>query len=802
MVNTSSEYDWLTLDPYCKPKMHPNAVSVDEFYSQMYLEPGNTVIQTVEKFLADNAMFTKMVQIIGYAGCGKTVFCHWLMKKFDTGEDFYYSFQRGEGKEFSLAYIEREMRETITAKLIDIEKGKRDLCTKLNRIAPRINKEEEWFQLLYTAFYQNGMTQFIGLIDNTLHDNPNEPSARLTQFCSEKFEEILYSDGSIQFSLGNKVRFLLFLDFLIRCLNETDCKKELVICLLDNLDNLSFDALSELYQAVRDVIEEIDAERMVSNMDRFQEAGAMKYIVLFPLRDATDKKLCVTNRYYKYQENVIFSPHGITGRNTNIIINLSETCPNPEDIVKKRVTYYQQTNRITTKLANSFAVFTGLLDSGNGLYNKFFPNLFNNNYDVYISVFFSLLANERYIKQAYQLLRETKYNNKLPLVAVGIRELILRDVYSYFDDRGVFDFPNEINQGILGLSNLNAKNDVRLEYRVTFSRLFLTQLINGNTDLSKIIENYKGFFDGEFIEYICYAMANDAREWWRRLIEFSDIVPKQREDIGDILRSLKQIKSEDGIKCNTCLSGITYLRYVVPSFEFYSYRTIKADATLSRNDLPPLFSPEAMCNEKWKFVLSTVYNSVYKHSEDLFDYDMQRVEACLKVRNIDLLINETFVNINGELQFHFLRMIFSHIGYIECFRKYYLLKDEVLEDVDVKESYHLSDKKKIDDNRELISILVCYLALFDPDLFREGGRYKKVLDMVNMSPAFYNQLDVCKNYSTIIAKLKRDFPTKIERLEVGYKMQRKAVFQLMEKIIEICESDFTIIGNVAIRGDR
>lgn len=249
------------------------------------------------------------------------------------------------------------------------------------------------------------------------------------------------------------------------------------------------------------------------------------------------------------------------------------------------------------------------------------------------------------------------------------------------------------------------------------SRLLLTYMHNkkvqgiDSISLFDIIEtvgdiNLDLYDDGDNqqynITYICDTLQNmlnhlprESEEMWRRPIYYkNNALICSNQDIGKNL--LKQYIDKSN-KIYTSFSiteeGSTFIERIVPQFEFYSARL--------SHDSVPLFCIE---NKETLIVnIKRVYEKVEQCCERQIIF-MQRYKEKYNIKDTTKYLNEDFhpVTNAGRKQLHIIRVIFSHIMYLNNFREYL---------------YNNRRKKFNKYNRIIVYYISRYLKLYDEKFY-------------------------------------------------------------------------------------
>lgn len=176
----------------------------------------------------------------------------------------------------------------------------------------------------------------------------------------------------------------------------------------------------------------------------------------------------------------------------------------------------------------------------------------------------------------------------------------------------------------------------------------------------------------------------------------------------------KSVDSNDYSEVEMCTSGNAYVEYVVPHFEFMLSRHDHNIELFINSRCQPLFTDDSekmVTNGQYKYKFERKINWVYEDVRDCCYNSVHFSDQVCRYYGIERsdYIQNTVYNYmaqasDGTVRFkqsYESRLIFSHIGYIERYRRY-LLKRHEKDDL----------KLKADLNERTIKFIKLYLNLY------------------------------------------------------------------------------------------
>lgn len=784
----ATTYMLLKADPYNEGK---NLITAEKFYDgkdAVYLIPNQSLSEALEKIAGQEGFPAGILRINGYAGCGKTLFAHYLIRRYAVKELFSYQFERGEGEDYSIDFIKSKILRKLSREIATLIEQNSTILSTFQQLGKLFDGNEKIYSCIRFCF-----------------SNENDKRRITFENTKKQYEEITDSvekwimsayENETNLTVSDIVSFLLVLDYLLRiALSKNTApnnERRNIFCLLDNIDNLNRDAVSELYRAVVNVVNMIRYQQL-ANEDFFGTKGCYPLIYLFPTREVTERKL-LAGLQKKMPSETLDSP-GILD-----YCRLSLDNKEHGKIVQKRIDYWSKN---TGDLQLEAGQLSQLRQAKVLIRTNFaqgsFSSLYNNNYSRCINRIL-----EFYNK--YPALAKECANPPIPrgsttpkhiksAIAFAQRGIFLRGLLEMLKAMDAYVSPTDFHKKYhfqssskLGLATLTPYYETHA-LQVSLSRLVLTYLKSkeGNTAyLSELLDCFSDYEAQEVCRCV-YALGENLRNQWRRLVMFNSSIPTEVQDLYEQAKILKKDHVED-TEIQLCVAGREYLNVVVPSFEFFLSRL---DRSCNIVKYPPLFSVESMKSGKWRQSIDTVLRSVEQCAEHLYHYDIAMIDTLLERGEEATIANLFFsanVNLDGkrtqdieQKQSHLSRLVFSHVSYIEAFRRYYLWYW----------SYVVTDNKKkpmelVDDNKRIISYMIRYLTLFSREWINANSKYAPLLTNPNLTldyvaTAYY--LYDCRSVNAHLPKKGKS--QLIDGLHDGFRRQEKAQNGLFDIILAI-----------------
>lgn len=620
----------------------------------------------------------EMVHIAGYGGCGKTTFVRHLLWNQNKQNGHTYEVIDYEGTETA----ENPLLVRVAHRLKDYN------STLFTKFIFAVANEE----IFNMNRFHNCVEHIIKLVDY-LNKNMETDEFAIKRYLKsqinlfEKMEEFL--------------AYLLTLDFIMLLYGEYQKEsKEPVVILIDNVDSLS-DLYEEsmLISAIKDFItncnfffgQNIDCQGVFEGKSLHQLVEKTKLVFFLTTRIATIKRY---KELYPDLENLY-------GWNS---ATMPEHYYDHRGIINTRIDYYlMQEKGAESETVKELARIRKLAEVAYSNYN--FKRLFNGNIRFCIERLCDIVTQYDNTGIVQQCLELYKMRNKIPEAVSGANGMLLAMVLTAFKNNGVY-------REKLQLSECKQDDEVSL------SRIILT-VLREKGDRCSMLELYNllsPFFEIDDITNEIWLLNESSRHIWRRLLLFNVKFPTDSIELRRQGQAYKANNAEitDYSEVDMCTSGKAYIEFVVPHFEFMLSRHNHSVELFDDKKRQPLFaeSSEAVIDaddlkyrfeKKIKWVYQDVHDCCYNsvHFSD-------KVCTYYKISKDDY-INNTVYNYMAQAQdgtarfkqSYESRLIFSHIGYIERYRRYLLKK-------------HCSENEAylMDVNERIINFIKKYLDLY------------------------------------------------------------------------------------------
>ncbi len=782
------EHDVLKSDPYRCVEEDSFYIDKETFYEEIYAKPSKELLEKTRIDVTTGNSAIKLFRINGYAGCGKTLFAHYIVNEYGYDDSFYYEFDQGEGKNYSLNYIRVKLIRRFSEHLAQSMYKKTNVLSEYIKIGRSVYGEGPVYSMLSYLFFETDWFS-----TNKINELIQEDYATLVSRIVDVLKIITDPKNN---DINDSIKFLLVCDYYWRCAeiitNKYDSQDKVAFCLLDNLDNLEKDAVVDLYVNICEIIKELSNQRLTRKECQDKSINKIKYIVLFPTREVTNQRLIDGLR--RKNKADLLSKHG-----TIFNFEMAENCASLDEIIKNRRVFWKK-SILNEEQEKRLSDVESLMKIQH--VHRHFSSLLNGNYSLCIDRMLDLWTEmPLYMKECIYMQNDKKYGNDYFLCSKeGTRGALLRMLLELFKKKNVYDGVTDLDSdnkfnvnGKLGLSKLNCHSQ-QGQYNVSESRLLMTFLRESQEKRTRInhIFEYLSNMDGEEICRYLYALSENIRDTWRRLLVFSANIPETVEDLYRQYNEFSQnpkLSSSNFSEVELCLSGNTYIGTVVPYFEFYLSRI---NESYDLEEYPPLYTHKSIFNHGERPCMrsiSVVVSSVENCANEIYKFDDEMIEKCLQENNKEY-IEKLFVSSNTNRkvkQSHLSRIIFAHISYIERFRRYILYIVNGGSDNDLTE-------EGIEINKRIISFIIRYLALFDFEPLK--NEYSFLLSNDYLPENYLKNRSNNKTCKDIINLLKGKISC--DMINVGYQNQKSVQLELLEQLKEIHELSYKKILKVEL----
>ena len=721
-----------------------------EFYSSMWKPEGRKEGKKNNKFdkkvreslleIENRDSKADFIHIWGYAGCGKTTYVHRLLWELGEKNKTEYSIVDFEITEKVVQALKDTLYQIFDGNIIDLYAFFYTLIDGKYFIMDAFGDKANEYLRVFTSE--------MGLRVDPVHSSLIISTAELSNIIDtvrkriegpdigEYIKDIEELNGSNAYK--DFIEFLILLLFLYNLFEMLrkgvpENQKSNII-LFDNIDSLA-DRIEE-YAVLISILEFrknciLFFSQNLTNKNKFKDIEAkdflekVKFSFFMTSRVVTVKQLLAVKPDF---EDFIGKPNH----------EMPEYFYDHEDIFSKRVDYYNRSE--SNKDSIVLKKLNGLSQMKTMVYkSKSFRKLFNGNIRFCFSTIESLYDNYHdmpFVKDCERLNAESETIREAGHGANGI---VLAMLVDYMKNNGIF-------RNKLHLSMCEQDN------KISFSRVVLTMIheYGGSCSLLDIFGGLPPKYCNEDLCNMIYDLSEIDREYWRRLITFDKVIPREKKDLKMQLKLYNEGErdSQKYTRLNLCRSGKAYLSRVVPHFEFMLSRCNYPDGTLEDENYTPLFSSQSLekvsiekkkgtdyafvlkINRVFKTVKACVKNSQY-FSDEVVQWFNYSEEDLLNNSHLNYHDDDSDNPIAENHQSYIGRLVFSHAGYIEWYRRY-LIKKQVM---------------NVEINTKLTNFIKDYL-----ELYKKGPAYMHSAEHDNASNTMIKQVEtiVHSGYSDFI----------------------------------------------------
>ena len=808
----------LTANPYQTSGISRTYISPEDFYNEtdgVYVVAKDC--SNIEEILRENDQHALIFRLNGYAGCGKTMFAHFLIRKYGHDGNFYYEFDENEGGDYSLDFVITRITRRLSSELALLIKKDYQVVKKFDRLGKQFDCTEPINYGLEEFFLtgHKGNKAWETAKRMYSHERPSiteQIQHAILKSIEQVKEKAVPPNGSRidseAFKLMSAISFLLIVDFLLRhalALQHNEGQMT-AFCLLDNLDNLKRDVIAELYFTILDVIERIRRFYHNNHEGESNFSHFFRLIYIVSTRAVT---------YRKLRDEVLSKWHIAIWEQIDrtFYTELSLNSELHGQIIEKRKKFWEKSGKFSGDQKKQFEKIADLIQTQ--FSSGSFSALFNDNYFYCIKLildfykkcngwgnlsedFLSNLREECFESSVYEFIPDS--NNYLKTSAGDAQKgILLRIVLEILKENGAYASPYDPNRrdhfssisklGIVPLDSISRNQP----YGVSLSRIILTYLCSKENHIASLRELFDCFsaYDPEDICRCVYALSENIRDVWRRLIMFNRTIPLEIDDLYKQARAYKQttkiVPGDRGIdytEIELCRAGEEYLKVVVPSFEFFLSRLDQ-----QRNNLenyPPLFLSTSIRRDKWKSSIKAVLEAVENCAKQLEDYDKNMITTLLGSGKEEFA-QHLFVASRRDAsvkQTHLSRIVFSHISYLDHFRVYYLW---YWKKNDPEGKFKSLEQLK-GDNEHIVSYIIRYLTLFDKS-WTQNTEYALLLENRYLGERKKTPENYSDSLSINTFLEDKSFPS-LRGIKKGFENQKKAQEMLLDQILLIHKKNY------------
>lgn len=579
------------------------------------------------------------IKIIGNKGCGKTTLVHHLYETLKT-KHMIRTLMLDFGE--SRSTLEFEHAKDAVAKKV-YSRLKKD-CSENN------SEGLKWIVDLYYKIEDaidenwdsnNEIDTFFNTLDEIRNDNSSDKITLLKQkvrkqlFKMELFQIILIFILCDMYVNKENKRTVIFLDNLDNMVNVKDIKKSFV-----NYNNF-LSGVGKLFDEINDIVE--------------FEYG-YKYVFVFVLRDSTNTylsnhELAIKQiAFNEYDVSKHYSKKEIALKRISLFSKILRSSDKVDDTKKEEL--LKKSELLISILKDRYVTDT-IFD------------IFNNDYRICLMTMLKIASSKTLTKDEYE---EIKNYGSMH----GSRGVIYRLLFNNFNQSGYFkririvDFKNRgvatSSPARLLLTYIANCTDTRLTHDsrvVSFADILddVNDKINSTEVIRCIWEMYNLVTAEDWCNLISFAESEEASEnGLIRELQYYNAIKNNEIPSEKVAYSTFRITA----------SGLSFLTYACIHFEFFACR-------LFDNRFPPLFMSKAMEKFENEYIYKIIINSVISEvkicAQKLSETYEQDNNLC---NNDDSMF--VFRKPNKSAQYHVERMIFSHITYLDEYRRFILKK--------------------------------------------------------------------------------------------------------------------------------
>lgn len=675
-----------------------------EFFNKIYVEPqaGKAEIAAFDARLADalrdsENIFAKvdLIHIAGYAGCGKTTFVrHLIWTKFGEAA-LNENVIDCEG----LSDIPELLRSLLAKKVCyDTENGGKNL---------KLLQQVDRFHLAVfgpdSAKALHDLFQMLNRQEDALTEDSVKDILR-----AQKDKEYFQPENRQERYLYYLLTVYFIWEFSAHASHNL---QRPIIILFDNVDSLR--DISQERAFVYTLKQFINSCNYFFgfNADNSEVYGVEKISSLVK----KTKFLCflttrlITATKYQNLDPDLENAYGW------VSLHMPEEYYSHIDIIQRRVTYYKELEQNDT-LA-SIQRLESISEFSHNIYkNDNFRRLFNGNLRYCINTICQLIHHY----ECTSLIDESNALYRLSLLQTPISKevkegssgILLSMLLQYLKQENVYAEKFHLSEcqpdGKLSLSRI-----ILTILREKGNFCYLPDLLDLLNPLYSVKEVCETVFD----------LSEAKRNILRRMLT-CDVTPfvSDKEEFLERVACYEAGAKDPGLQyaeLRLCLSGETYLNYVVPHFEFMLSRHKGDYIFLTNFNYHPLFSAgseqligDSTAEQMYAFErkIDWVYGDVKDCCKNSTDFSKQVMEALHLTK--EQYLNNSYFNYStagrdgspGYRQSYESRLIFSHIGYIERYRRYLLDKHRANPKADLQSM-----------NQRLILRIERYLTLYQDE---------------------------------------------------------------------------------------
>lgn len=622
-----------------------------------------------------------LIHICGYAGCGKTTFLrHLLWDRYPSYRQYVIDFE-GECTvcQVYIKTLARKIAETFATETSPI-----DRCVQLKQL-----------DLLR---FGDAATNVIAFLDKLAL------AKKLTQ---EQVDRLL-RDNLCKYGCMDQrsLQALLLLDFVMAIFDNARTRLNTpLFVVFDNVDSL--DDLTQEHLLVT-VLKKFVNDCNFFFADNLSNTRKILGRQIDDLLEQTKFVCFLTTRVSTFKQYLTLEPdlERVYGW---VSLTMPEKYYSHLEIIRKRIGFYEMMEAgKKSPMIDKLIAIRQFVDYA--YRSNVFMKLFNGNIRYCIKTICDLLGkygSTGLISEGRSLASK---RDSIPEASDGANGFIISMVLHHFKEESIY-----VDK--LHLSECQRDDSISL------SRVILTILRekNGTCSMLDIYLLLSPFFNADTINECVYDLSEGCRDVWRRLLVFSEIIPHSSGDLRTQYESYqnKKYAMSNYSTIHICTAGLAYIESIVPHFEFMLSRHKSTYTYASNKNYHPLFAESSEdllppgenaeeCKYRFERKIDWVLNDVYDCCSNSLTFS-ERIMDHYRMSPAEFISNSYFNYRSatyGYRQSYGARLIFSHVGYVERYRRFLLSKD--------CNTVEPTSKKEI--NRRLVVRIKRYLELYRDEL--------------------------------------------------------------------------------------
>lgn len=638
----------------------------------------NTWIRDIIDALPSHVIF-----IEGYAGCGKSVFVQKILTEVFPNYDYdrnYYNYDIGYTYENNrLLRIRAAILECFINQYIRfMETGHEDIIEKMEKlladeaIGQLDNSKVIYYDFTGTKAYADAKRCLV-----ELHDVKNFKDILHVQLKNLTTEQVIYIDVIMR---------------LARYLKIHEEPEAQIIC-YDNLDAIENNEELCIFDNVLLTVKDNIDSYMQQTRENYTQRGAPHFVFIATFRKITAVIVGLHNNSERYAERYEDNSHQFE----NVYYIDGSQLFDYKEMIISRLKYLEEyianhdLGDTIGIVANQMNTVIQLFDTS--FVHSRFSGLWNNNYRTCSEIMERII--QGYEPDVRSCINMTKQKNdsydefrSVPTGASAVFLSIICNVQhacGYWGDQHLAI--NSLTSAVPKLEELN-RNTKLVKTLTSLSRLILTYINNAaelesrSVSTTELFDVFSGVFTVDDIATVLSNMLSHERNGtWRRPIVYANNPIPIGAKIDDAIRlqglvtknppSHKRNEPSRFTEITTCECGQSFVTRISCDYEYYSVRLGYTKSLYLVEDVDKVIK-----------IFSDIYNAVKICCEKMILF---KEYYCSHNKTMSgLYINQLFHprTYKKQPQLHTERVIFSHIAYLEEYRRHVALSSTRISDTD------------------------------------------------------------------------------------------------------------------------